>query len=196
MSRTPRDSSRLTMLALMTAAGVALLAGPSNAQTVEELTITGHLGDVAQLSQAVNYADLDLTTKAGEDMLKTRIKDTAKDLCRRLGEANQSSTPLVPSCEDGAYRDAMPQIRQAVAMATPGMGAPAMSMTPAPAAYAPPSASEAAPPPAVDVAATVPAPTYTVKTLTNGPVPDTAETRRMYGGPMSNAGRRTAPSGD
>jgi hypothetical protein len=36
----------------------------------------------------------------------------------------------------------------------------------------------------------------TVQTLTNGPVPDTRENRQRYGGPMSHAGRRTAPKGN
>jgi hypothetical protein len=38
--------------------------------------------------------------------------------------------------------------------------------------------------------------TATVTTLTNGPVPDTAENRAKYGGPMSHAGKRTAPKGN
>jgi hypothetical protein len=32
--------------------------------------------------------------------------------------------------------------------------------------------------------------------VTNGPVPDTASNRAKYGGPMSNAGKRTAPAGN
>jgi len=34
------------------------------------------------------------------------------------------------------------------------------------------------------------------RTVTNGPVPDTAANRAMYGAPMSNAGKRTAPAGN
>jgi len=42
---------------------------------------------------------------------------------------------------------------------------------------------------------------YTLKAgdpnvITNGPVADTPENRKLYGGPMSNAGRHTAPKGD
>jgi hypothetical protein len=42
---------------------------------------------------------------------------------------------------------------------------------------------------------------YTLKAgdpnvITNGPVPDTPENRKLYGGPMSNGGRHTAPKGD
>jgi hypothetical protein len=36
----------------------------------------------------------------------------------------------------------------------------------------------------------------TTSTVTNGPVPDTAENRAKYGAPMSNAGKRTAPAGN
>ena len=32
--------------------------------------------------------------------------------------------------------------------------------------------------------------------VTNGPVPDTAENRAKYGGPMSHAGKRTAAKGN
>lgn len=32
--------------------------------------------------------------------------------------------------------------------------------------------------------------------VTNGPVPDTAENRARYGGPISNGGRRTRPLGN
>jgi len=37
---------------------------------------------------------------------------------------------------------------------------------------------------------------FTTKVLTNGPVPDTAENRQKYGGPMSRAGKHTAPRGN
>jgi len=38
--------------------------------------------------------------------------------------------------------------------------------------------------------------TVTTSTVTNGPVPDTAENRARYGGPMSHAGKRTAARGN
>lgn len=37
---------------------------------------------------------------------------------------------------------------------------------------------------------------YTTMTVTNGPVPDTAENRAKYGQPMSNAGKRTQARGN
>jgi hypothetical protein len=36
----------------------------------------------------------------------------------------------------------------------------------------------------------------TTSLTTNGPVPDTPENRRKYGGPMSRAGKHTAPRGN
>lgn len=45
-------------------------------------------------------------------------------------------------------------------------------------------------------APTVIVPPLTVETVTNGPVPDTRENRRRFGGPDSRAGRATAPAGN
>jgi hypothetical protein len=36
----------------------------------------------------------------------------------------------------------------------------------------------------------------TTSLTTNGPVPDTPENRAKYGGPMSRAGKHTAPRGN
>jgi hypothetical protein len=36
----------------------------------------------------------------------------------------------------------------------------------------------------------------TTSTTTNGPVPDTPENRRKYGGPMSHAGKHTTAKGN
>lgn len=38
--------------------------------------------------------------------------------------------------------------------------------------------------------------TVTMRTVTNGPVPDTAENRAKYGQPLSRAGKRTAAAGN
>lgn len=38
--------------------------------------------------------------------------------------------------------------------------------------------------------------TITTSLITNGPVPDTAENRALYGGPQSRAGKMTAPVGN
>lgn len=49
--------------------------------------------------------------------------------------------------------------------------------------------------PAADTGAAANA-SFTTMTVTNGPVPDTAENRAKYGQPMSRAGKRTAARGN
>jgi hypothetical protein len=66
---------------------------------------------------------------------------------------------------------------------------------------APPSEAAASPPPAADTTAIAATDTdanasFTTQTVTNGPVPDTAENRAKYGQPMSRAGKRTAAAGN
>lgn len=105
----------LPILAGGLAAGVALTAAvPVFAQaSSEEITVMGRYGrvpdSVRSLSQAVSYADLDLSTKAGRDELRRRVNLTARYLCERLGETDTSSA-VVPSCRDGAVRDAMQRV--------------------------------------------------------------------------------------
>lgn len=176
------------------AAGLAGLSAPAYAQTVEEVTVTARFGpdgEPSVLSQAVSYSDLDLTTEAGRDELKRRINTTARDLCAKLGEPGRTSTGPVPSCEQGALDSAREQQRLAIAQARPR----ALAET-----SAPPATSAPAPavnPPMAPAAETEAAPaSVTVQTLTNGPIPDTAENRRKYGAPLSRAGKRSAPAGN
>lgn len=94
-------------------AGIALATGATSAlaQTApEEITVTGRYGQVPDsvrsLSQAVSYADLDLSTEAGKQMLHRRLNLTARYLCEKLGESSAPAGP-VPSCQDAAVRNAM-----------------------------------------------------------------------------------------
>jgi UrcA family protein len=168
---------------------VALAAAlPASAQTVGEITVTGRYGagaDIRSLSAPVSFADLDLTMKADQDELKTRIKTTARGLCNDLGESNVSSG-VTPACDDAATKDAWTQAKLAIDTAVPRTAPMAMSMP------MPESAPMAAP---AATAYSAPA-SYTTSTVTNGPVADTPENRAMYGQPMSNAGKRTAPVGN
>jgi UrcA family protein len=98
----------------MGAAALALAGAPALAQSApEEIIVEGRYGTVPDsvktLSQAVSYADLDLTTDAGRDVLRQRIRLTARFLCNKLGETS-SSTPLTPSCQDEAVRSAMSRV--------------------------------------------------------------------------------------
>jgi UrcA family protein len=96
-------------------AGVALLAtaAPAFAQAEEDIIVTGRYGPNLQnaqsLSQAVSYADLDLSTAAGRDILRHRLRLTARYLCDKLGESDTSSSVL-PSCRDAAAKDAMNRV--------------------------------------------------------------------------------------
>jgi len=109
MRRPQRLSS--TLLALLAGASVASFTAPVLAQpTVEELTVTGRYGPVPEsarsLSQAVGYADLDLSTSAGRSELRHRISLTARYLCNKMGESGAGDS-LAPSCRDAAVKDAM-----------------------------------------------------------------------------------------
>jgi UrcA family protein len=176
-------------LAAIAIGGLALAAVPAAAQTLEELTITGRLGPdgrLETLSEAVSYADLDLRYRADQQVLRQRIRDTARSICRRLGADDaQRPSPSIPTCESEAVNGAMPQFRTALARAPNRALARAQPAAPYAGSYSAP------------VSAVAPAaPSYSFATVTNGPVPDTAENRARYGSPMSRAGRMTAPRGN
>jgi hypothetical protein len=75
-------------------------------------------------------------------------------------------------------------------------GSPATSPTPAPAEQAAPAATGSATSTSVTTSDASTGATATVTTTTNGPIPDTAENRKKYGGPMSHAGKRTPAKGN
>jgi len=95
--------------AAMLGASAPLLAQPAN----EDIIVTGRYGklpdSVQSASQPVSYADLDLSTQAGRDILRHRIRLTSRYLCEKLGETDTSSS-VVPSCQDAAIKDAMQRI--------------------------------------------------------------------------------------
>jgi UrcA family protein len=184
-------------LYIAAATGALLAAAPAFAQEVEELTVVGRAGpdgEARSLSQAVSYADLDLTLAADQDALKSRVSDAARSLCDRLGESSTTAAPIAPSCRDAAVRDAQDQMKMAIAEA-PARKAAELARAEAD-ARARDQQAMAAETVAAPASAVVPAATYTVTTLTNGPVPDTPDNRSKYGGPMSRAGIRTAPAGN
>jgi UrcA family protein len=120
MKRTPMLSGVLCV------AGVAALAAaaPSLAQPAgEEIIVTGRDGEVPDnvrtLTQAVSYADLDLSTEAGRRELRHRVNLTARFLCDKLGESRTSSVSVVPSCREAAVEDAMKRVGTAEESAAP-----------------------------------------------------------------------------
>jgi hypothetical protein len=104
----------------------------------------------------------------------------------------------------------MTYLRLTLAAAGVAIALPALAqaqMAPAPDPYAPPPVAASATDAGVNTSGPVSAdqlPPAQANALaagdnaqvTNGPVPDTAANRAKYGGPMSNAGRRTRPTGN
>ena len=157
----------------LTAAAALAAAAPSLAQTVEELTVTGHSARARPqaISEVVSYADLDLNYGRDRDVLRMRVNSTAGRICDRLNEPRPSAGNLGHSCQEVAVREAMDQVRLAFADARVGTNYAD--------AYAAP------------VSAVVPDTAYGY-----GPVPDTPENRARFGGPMSRSGRATNPRGN
>ena len=115
-------------LAALAFAGAAALAVPAAAQTyyyeptVGEVVVTplGPMYDRdgrVSLSRVVSYADLDLTTYGGQQILRQRIRATARDICRQLGDVPGGVTgSLLPrgDCVSDAVRNARGQMQFAV----------------------------------------------------------------------------------
>jgi UrcA family protein len=179
------------LYAALAVAAFATASLPAFAQSVEELTVTGRMGPDGKpqsLSAAVSYADLDLRARADQAELRHRIAATAHDLCGKLGEPGPSRAALGRTCEDVAIRDAAPQVKLAIATAASRSALAYVAPEPAPVDIAPSVSAYSAP-----ASATA---TYTMQTVTNGPVADTPENRARFGGPMSNAGKRTPARGN
>lgn len=181
--------------ALAGASTAALAQVSTSPSTVGELTVTGRWpGESPQtLSAVVNYADLDLRLSRDQAELRHRVDVTAEDLCRRLGEGGPQPPMVGGTCRQNAVRGAMDQVRTAIAQAETG---PAYAESaPPPEPYVAPAAPSAAAD-SYGANASAVAPSYTVQTVTNGPVPDTPANRARYGQPMSRAGKATTPAGN
>jgi UrcA family protein len=119
MNRKSLHELSFTAGAILAGATLAAAAAPAVAQTtVEEVTVTGRYGplpdNVRSISQTVSYADLDLSSPAGQHELKHRIALTARFLCDKLGETD-TGDPVVPSCRDAATKDAYTQADSVIA---------------------------------------------------------------------------------
>lgn len=174
------------------AAGLAAVALPALAQpTVGEVVVIAPQGD--SLSEPVSYADLDLTTTTGRAVLHERIREAAADVCYRLQTDDRTGSSVAPGCVSDAVDRARDQERRAYAQAENQAYAYA---PPPPPAYVPPPPAADETAPAVSAYGEPAAATVTTETVTNNPVPDTAQNRARYGGPMSNGGRMTTPAGN
>jgi UrcA family protein len=92
-------------------------AGGANGE-VQEITVTapeivrrpvatgrGPLVEVVSISRGVNYADLDLTSAAGQSTLKSRIHSTAVAACKQLDDETRGRV-YPPKGATGCERDA------------------------------------------------------------------------------------------
>ncbi len=115
-------NKRMALIPICAAASLSMSYSALAQDTSEEIVVTGEYGEVPEsvrsLSQAVSYADLDLSTEAGRDMLRQRVKLTARFLCDKLGESDTSS-PIVDSCRDAATKDAMSRVETVEASFAP-----------------------------------------------------------------------------
>src|SRR3546814_5865013 len=104
----------MTRIAICTAAPLPMTYSAIAQDSPEAIMVTGEYGEVPDsvrtLSQAVSYADLDLSKEAGRYMLRHRVSLTARFLCDKLGETNTSS-PIVAYCRDAATKDAIDRKR-------------------------------------------------------------------------------------
>ena len=62
-----------------------------------------------------SYADLDLTQYADRERLRLRVNDTARRLCTQLNQESPNPGNMGHSCQEVAVRDALDQVRLAVA---------------------------------------------------------------------------------
>jgi UrcA family protein len=171
---------RLLALATLTAAAALAAGAPALAQNFDEVTVTSHGPRAMSLSDTVSFSDLDLTLRADRDRLLRRVSDTASRLCDELNQDPASNHNIGKSCKDVAIRGAMGQVHQAFADASSN---PAYVNT-----YGTPTSATAPDNPNYDQAS--------YSTDNNGPIPDTAQNRALYGGPVSRAGQHTSARGN
>lgn len=88
--------------------------------TAPRARVRGELGaplrDVS-MSREVSFADLDLTTNDGARTLESRIRSTARNLCRQLDIMHPVKADNSPPCYQTAVNDAMAQAEDAIAQA-------------------------------------------------------------------------------
>ena len=122
--REPALSRAAIIGAALAGAAIALALAPTSAAAqavnddgtyVDEVVVTPYYyrNGPDRLSRVVSIRDLDLTTPSGREVMRLRIRDTARDLCRALNEG-PGVGGLTRSCVDQAIREVRPQVRVAV----------------------------------------------------------------------------------
>jgi UrcA family protein len=84
-------------------------------QAVASKTVVGRstIGapiEQATLTRRVHYADLDLTTYTGAMTLKERVREAAREACRKLDDLYPLEERQAPTCIEKAVADASRQV--------------------------------------------------------------------------------------
>lgn len=66
----------------------------------------------------VGYADLDLTTDAGKDVLETRVSTAIKTACVKPESRSLKAAQAWENCKDSASNSASDQVEKAIAFAS------------------------------------------------------------------------------
>jgi UrcA family protein len=122
---------QLVLAAIVSAVPAAVLVAQQQAQVPEvkieatrQVKTVGRSSigapiEVVSLTHAVNYKDLDLSTSAGADTLRSRVSDTAKATCNQLDTLYplNKNAEQTQSCVKQATDAAMAQANSAIASA-------------------------------------------------------------------------------
>jgi UrcA family protein len=87
-----------------------------------QVRIVGTAPQTVQLTQNVDYTDLNLATPAGASALKQRIRDTASSICEQLADSHPTNPSAADdedqrNCVNTAVDDAMGQAKRVIASA-------------------------------------------------------------------------------
>ncbi len=83
-------------------------------------SIIGAPIELRSISRAVQFNDLDLSTHAGRDALRERVRETARNLCNDPNLYYTLRTAGSPPCYRTAVADAMVQVKAAIKQADHG----------------------------------------------------------------------------
>lgn len=83
-------------------------------QAVAGRTGVGAPVDRVTLTHQVSYADLSLTTRAGEAELRRRIAETARFACEQVERLYPAQSESLARCTRGAIEDASSQVTAAI----------------------------------------------------------------------------------
>lgn len=118
-----RRSSRATLLFGLCLATSAFATNKLPSITVQAVASKAVVGrstigapiEQATLTRRVSYADLDLTTYTGVMTLKRRVREAAREACRKLDDLYPFEERQAATCVINAVADASQQVEGAIA---------------------------------------------------------------------------------